>query len=205
MTDPTLTAAATPNRRPFFIVLALFFAPLLIAFAVYYGSSWRPTGTTNKGDLISPAIPLPAVTLTTADGKQTDASFLRDTWTLVYVDKGECAAVCRKALNDIRDARLLLGKDITRVSRAFLYTGGCCDPAYFQAEQVDLLSASLDSDDGQKLLNLLPATEGVAALDGQRIYIVDPLGNLMMSYAPGVNPRDVYQDIKKLLGLSHIG
>jgi hypothetical protein len=202
------SSASTPpkkNRKQFYIVLSLFVAPLLLAFAVYYGSSWRPTATTNKGDLVTPAIPLPPVALTQADGKPTDAKFLRDNWTLVYIGKGECDAICRTALNSTRNARLLLGKDITRVDRAFLYTGTCCDAGYFGSEQIGLTSASVDSDAGQSLLKLIPDIKGVNALAGQHIFIVDPLGNLMMSYPADVDPRSIYQDLKKLLTLSHIG
>lgn len=199
------TQQPVPNRKPFFIVLGLFAAPLLLAFAVYYGTGWRPTGTTNKGDLITPAVPLPAVTLTTAQGTATDAGFLRNTWTLVHVNAGACDDACRTALAAMRDARLLLGKDINRVSRVFLYSGNCCDAAYFDTEQQGLVSASIDSDAGKSLLELFPSLEGVQPIEARRTYIVDPLGNLMMSYAPGTDPRSIYQDIKKLLNLSHIG
>jgi cytochrome oxidase Cu insertion factor (SCO1/SenC/PrrC family) len=194
-----------PNRRPLFVVLSLFAAPLLLAFAIYYGSGWRPTGTTNKGDLITPAIPLPQVMLNKADGTQTDATFLRNSWTLVYIGAGKCDEVCRSTLVVMRNARLLLGKDIKRVERVFLYTGTCCDESYFVAEQQGLMAASIDNTDGQTLQKQFPAINGINAIDGKRTYIVDPLGNLMMSYAPGTNPRDIYQDLKKLLNLSHIG
>jgi len=193
------------NRKPFFVVLSLFVAPLLLAFAIYYGSNWRPTSTTNKGELITPAIPLPAITLTKADGTATDAKFLRDTWTLVFIGAGDCDATCRTALDNTRNARLLLGKDSPRVSRVFVYSGACCDKAYFSTEQVGLSTVSIDGDAGQSLLKLFPAGTAGSALDARRTYIVDPLGNLMMSYAPGVDPRDIYQDLKKLLTLSHIG
>ncbi len=192
------------NRKLFFVVLALFVAPLLLAFVVYYGSNWRPSGTTNKGDLITPAIPLPATTLTKDDGTPTDAGFLRNTWTLVYIGAGECDEVCRSALINTRDARLLLGKDTTRVSRVFLYAGACC-AAFFANEQQGLMSHNIDSQAGQALLKLFPTYNGVGPMQSKRIYIVDPLGNLMMSYAPGSDPRFIYQDIKKLLKLSHIG
>jgi cytochrome oxidase Cu insertion factor (SCO1/SenC/PrrC family) len=205
MNESSHPAPAAPNRKPLFVVLSLFAAPLLLAFAIYYGSNWRPTGTTNKGDLVTPAVPLPPITLNKTDGTQTDAKFLRDNWTLVFVGSGDCAAVCRTALNNTRNARLLLGKDITRIDRAFLYTGTCCDTAYFSTEQQGLTVASLDSDAGQALLKLIPASNGIDALDSQRTYIVDPLGNLMMSYAAGTDPRAIYQDLKKLLTLSHIG
>ncbi|MGE0114472.1 MAG: SCO family protein [Steroidobacteraceae bacterium] len=194
-----------PNRKPFFLVMGLFLAPLLLAFVVYYGSGWRPTGTTNKGDLITPAIPLPEVALLKADGTQTDTAFLRGTWSLVYIGVGECDTVCRSALLNMRDARLLLGKDIARVSRVFLYTGSCCDAAYFAAEQPGLISANIDSAAGKSILDLFPVFNGLGVMDGKRTYIIDPLGNLMMSYAPGTDPRSIYQDLKKLLNLSHIG
>jgi cytochrome oxidase Cu insertion factor (SCO1/SenC/PrrC family) len=203
MTESTI-ATRQRNRKPFFVVMALFIAPLLLAFAVYYGSSWRPTGTTNKGDLIVPALPLPAVTLNKADGTATDATFLRGSWTLVYLGTGDCAAVCRSTLLDMRNARLLLGKDVPRVSRVFLYTGSCCSED-FAKQQPDLVSVGIDNPAGQSLLTVFPADNGVKAIAAGRVYIVDPLGNLMMSYAPGANPRAIYQDLKKLLNLSHIG
>jgi hypothetical protein len=206
MNDASTPGQQRPaNRKPFFVVLGLFAAPLLLAFAVYYGTGWRPTGTTNKGDLITPAVPLPTVTLTTADGTPTDAKFLRNTWTLVLVSTGACDESCRKALTAMRDARLLLGKDINRVSRAFLYSGSCCDPAYFATEQQGLISASIDDEAGKILLKLFPEQDGVLPIATRRTYIVDPLGNLMMSYEPGTDPRSIYQDLKKLLNLSHIG
>ncbi|MGD9843309.1 MAG: SCO family protein [Steroidobacteraceae bacterium] len=194
---------STPNRRPFYAVLGLFFAPLLLAFAVYYGSSWRPSGSTNKGDLISPAVPLPEAELITAQGTATNSSFLRADWTLVYVGMGACDELCRRALTDIQQARLLLGKDLPRVKRAFLYSGSCCDAEFFDLQQ-DLVSASIDSEAGQALLAKFPDNNG-KPLHAGKIYIVDPLGNLMMSYAPGSDPRSLYQDLKKLLGLSHVG
>jgi len=38
-----------------------------------------------------------------------------------------------------------------------------------------------------------------------RIYLIDPLGNLMMSYSPRSEPKGILSDMKKLLKLSHIG
>ena len=38
------------------------------------------------------------------------------------------------------------------------------------------------------------------------IYIVDPLGNLMMRHAPTAAPsKDLLEDLRRLLKLSHIG
>ncbi len=55
------------------------------------------------------------------------------------------------------------------------------------------------------LIDAFPAYNGVAPQRAQRTYIVDPLGNLMMSYAPGSASKGMLEDMKKLLKLSHIG
>lgn len=205
MSDTASTTARARSRRQLLSVFVMFFAPLVVAFIVYYGLDWRPDGRTNKGELISPAIPLPATVLPTPAGKTTDATFLQNKWTLLYMTNGDCTQVCRDSLLNTRQVRLLLGKDMTRVQRVFLYRGACCDAAYFDKEQQGLLLASVDTPDGQLLLDKFPSSDGVAAMDAQRIYIVDPLGNLLMSYAPHADARDLLSDIKKLLKLSHIG
>jgi hypothetical protein len=53
---------------------------------------------------------------------------------------------------------------------------------------------------GQALLRQFPARQRKTTL-----FIVDPLGNLMMSYDAEANPKGLLEDLKKLLKLSHIG
>lgn len=193
------------NRKPFFIILGLFFLPLAMAFVVYYGSNWRPSGTTNKGDLITPAVPLPMVRLMIAEGTPTNDKFLRDDWSLVYLGNGACEQACKDTLLKTRQAFQLLGKDMTRIKRVFMYSGVISDAAYFASEHADLIKASTDDSAGQQLLALFPSSAGAPALAAGKIYIVDPLGNLMMSYNADTDARHIYQDLKKLLNLSHIG
>ena len=193
-----------PSRRIFFWVLLAFFAPLALAFAIYYGTNWHPAKMVNKGDLISPAISLPDTALHRPDGSLFDVHWLQKKWTLVYVGDGACDQTCRDALLITRNIRLLLGKDSVRVQRAFLFVGACCDQAYFSTEQTDVLMGRLDDVAGQMLLNLFPHSDS-DPLQAGKIYIIDPLGNLMMSYKRGAEAGDVLADLKKLLSLSHIG
>jgi cytochrome oxidase Cu insertion factor (SCO1/SenC/PrrC family) len=196
-------SATRRSRTLVWMLFAVFFAPLLIAFILYYGAEgWRPAGGTNHGELITPARPLPTPALTSAANAALEPHFLRGKWTLVYIGEGRCDARCREALTLMRQTRLALNDDLTRVQRVFLATGECCDERYLEAEHRGLIAAKADGEAAASLLKAFPGAE-----DGGsgRIYIVDPLGNLMMSYAPDAPPKGLFEDLKTLLKWSHIG
>ena len=53
-------ASDRPRRGQLWILLGIFFVPLIVAFGLYFvGDGWRPPGSTHHGDLIDPAQPLP--------------------------------------------------------------------------------------------------------------------------------------------------
>jgi cytochrome oxidase Cu insertion factor (SCO1/SenC/PrrC family) len=198
--------AVRRGRRQLLLLAALFFVPLAVAFWMYYGpTGWRPSGDASKGDLIDPARPLAAVALATADGQRTDPEFLRGKWSMVYVGDGLCDDRCRKALYLTRQSRIALNKDMDRVQRVFLVTGRCCDRGFLAQEHPDLLVVRVDDAESAALLEPFPTYGGVPLADSGRIYLVDPLGNLLMSYAPTAPDKALLTDMKKLLRLSHIG
>jgi cytochrome oxidase Cu insertion factor (SCO1/SenC/PrrC family) len=202
MTAPAVTTSR--SRRQFWILIAVFFLPLAIAFALYYGASgWRPPGSTNHGDLITPARPIPHGALTDIDGKALPATLLRGRWTLMYVGRGDCDPRCREALTLTRQTRIALNDDIDRVQRLFVASEPCCDRDYLRTQHTDLTIARADTDASRATLAAFPDATHLDALG--RIYIVDPLGNLMMSYGADAPPKGLLEDLKKLLKLSHIG
>ena len=73
--------------------------------------------------------------------------------------------------------------------------GECCAQPYLQHEHAGLKVLAAPADLGQFPTD---ARE-------QSLFIVDPLGNLMMRYDVRQNPKGLLQDLKKLLSLSHIG
>jgi cytochrome oxidase Cu insertion factor (SCO1/SenC/PrrC family) len=194
---------AAPRRRAIFAGVALvFFVPLGIAAYLYYSpAAWRPAGTVNHGMLIEPVRQLPEAALPTIDGGLTAVDLLRHRWTLLYVGSGACDERCHQALYQMRQVRLALNQDMDRVQRLFIATEPCCDREFLAREHPGLV---VDSDAAARLLALFPADAGPIAGTG-RIYLVDPLGNLMMLHPRDSNPKHLLEDLKRLLKLSQIG
>lgn len=184
------------GRQVLMLIGALFLVPLAISFALYYGQ-WRPSGSSSKGELITPARPLDATGLKQADGSPAAATALTGKWSLLYIGDGACDTACRIALVLGRQTRLALNNEMTRVQRVFLATDHCCDTQYFAAEQPGLIV--LDASAAQKLLAQFPADRA------HSLFVVDPLGNLMMRHDAAQTTEDLLSDLKKLLKLSHIG
>ena len=190
-TPDSITGASALRARNLALLgalAALFLLPLALAFFTYYGTSWRPAGSVSHGVLITPPRRLPL------------AAVFRGHWTLVYVGDGGCDPQCRQALTAMRQTRLGLNTDMMRVARVFLATGNCCARDYLAAQHPGL--QVLDATDAA--VAALPR-EFPGAQRDYRVYIVDPLGNLMMSYDARQNPHGLLEDLKKLLRLSHIG
>ena len=191
------------QRRTLIGVALMFFAPLALAFYLYYGKDWHPGGRVNAGELIDPARPLPAVALPLASGDaQTNPNFLKGKWTFLYVQKGPCDDECRKHLYDTRQVRIALDREMHRVQRVFIAGGDCCDLTELKQAHPDLIVIRASPADAA-LLDLLPMRTG--ALNAHRVYLIDPLGNAMMLYAADAKPKGMLEDMKRLLRLSSIG
>jgi cytochrome oxidase Cu insertion factor (SCO1/SenC/PrrC family) len=203
-----VTERSAQDRRQgrLLVVLALlFFAPLGLAFYLYYGhGTWHPGGRVNVGELVEPARPLPSLALPLLGSGNTDPNFLKGKWTLLYVGFGSCAEDCRTRLYDTRQVRLALDRDMNRVQRVFIGDDDCCDTQFLHEQHPDLITIRA-GDAAAPLLALLPGQGSVNATHPPRVYLIDPLGNLMMSYAADAKAKGILEDMKRLLRLSSIG
>jgi hypothetical protein len=203
----TLTAHDHRQRRTLIGLALMFFAPLGLSFYLYYGKSWHPGGRVNAGELITPARPLPSLALPLAGAAgagagETNPQFLKGKWTFLYVQHGRCDDECRRHLYDTRQVRLALDREMNRVQRVFIGDGDCCDLEELKAAHPDLIAIRASAAD-EPLLALLPTVSG--AVNSHRVYLIDPLANLMMLYAPEARSKGMLDDMKRLLRLSSIG
>ena len=193
------------QRQLLGLLACIFVAPLALSFYLYYGGTgWRPDRMVNHGELITPPRPLPEISLPTADGSESTAELFTGKWTLIYLGDGACDTRCRHALYVTRQVRIALNQHMDRVQRVFLYRGDCCDEPFFSTEHRGLISLDLDSDGGRELAELFRFSKEPPVESG-RLWLVDPLGNLMMSYPAKADPKGMIEDLKRLLTLSHVG
>jgi len=166
---------------------ALFFVPLFIAFALYYGGGWRPAQSTNHGVLLADPVAL-------------EVPWPESKWTLLLVASDACGDSCREALYKTRQTHLLLAKDFDRVQRVFIAPADCCETDFLASEHPGIITLDPAGSAGSALLGALPA-----GTPDNTIYLIDPLGNLIMTFDSRDDPKGLLTDLKKLLGLSHVG
>ena len=202
----TETATATPpashwrRYRMLYLLLAVCVAPVIASYTAYY--LLPPSGRTNYGALIEPQRPLPALSLRRLDGTAVEAASLRGSWLMVQVDGGECGAACQKKLWQMRQVRLTTGKDADRVQRVWLIV-----------DDAPLATAVIREYDGTLFLRtradevaaFLPLPAEPAARLADHIWLIDPLGNLMMRWPKDADPNRMKKDLIKLLKASGIG
>ena len=131
------------------------------------------------------------------DGGIADGGYLLGKWTIVQLAEGGCDDRCGQALLKTRQIRLALARYIERIQRVVFLSGTTFADT---AAHPDLLIVQLRDDTGEQIRSALRANGG-----SERVFIVDPLGNVILSYPLDAPPDDIHDDLKKLLRLSRIG
>ena len=176
------------------LIAAVFFGPLAVATWMYYSGAFMPEGRTNHGALLEPFVNI-AETFPDAEIASRGDGY----WVLIYSNAGECDDACKYALYTIRQSRKMLGKEMGRLLRVFLHGESSPDTVFLAAEHAGLISLR---DSG--LSGLLQNKKPAMLADGG-YFLMDPFGNLVMYFEPGIDPGNMVEDIKRLLKLSRIG
>jgi hypothetical protein len=196
-----------PGRWKLFAVLAVCAAPLIASYFTYYVIKPKG-GETNYGALIDPrAYPIPAMASTSLDGKPAKLEDYKGKWIMLKVGPSDCQQACQDQLFAMRQLRTMQGKEMERIERVWMIT-----------DDQPLETMLLRVNDGTRMLRAPAAVvekwlplEGGADRASDHVYLIDPLGNLMMRFPKGAVSSDiekvkrVHKDIAKLLKASAIG
>jgi hypothetical protein len=193
-------AMARPDTRTgrwkMLAVLLVCAAPVIASYFTYYVI--RPEGRRNYGELVDPQRPLPALAAVSPDGQRIELPALKGQWLLVSVAGGACDAACQQHLYFQRQLRESLGREKDRLDRVWLVSDEAAIP---QALNTALQGATVLRVAG--LEQWLQPADGKTLAD--HLYVVDPIGNLMMRFPANMDAAGAAQakrDLERLLRAS---
>lgn len=182
------------------ILTLTFTVPMLAAWFAYSKGTFISGHTVNRGVLISPPINIATLQLAT-DQNQIAAKF-HGKWWMVYLTNNPQDNLSLRNLYYMRQIRQATGKNRDRVERAIVTLE--ITPELKQWLGQNYPNTLLFKISPEKLAVLTSATKKLALTKGS-LYLVDPLGNIMMSYAPDAAPKGILKDLERVLKVSQIG
>lgn len=188
----SVVTSGTRGRGMLLLLFIFFAAPLLLVLLMHQ-YDWHPQGS-SRGEMLAPhPLSLPP-DLQNTSGAPVSKAIWDARWSMVLVST-DCAADCQQRLHQMRQLQVSLAKDVERVQRVLVAS---------QAPVQVLLAQYPD-------LHIFhqPAS-AIAALQqqfvrGPGLYLVDPLGNVMMFYAPELPAADIRKDMTRLLRYAWAG
>ena len=115
-------------------------------------------------------------------------------WVLAMAAPGGCDAACQQRLYATRQARMIQGREMDRVTRVWFVTDDAPPPPALLAQHPDVVAVRVPT--------------GALAAWGKgadRIYVVDPLGNLVLAFPRDPDIKAMAKDLTRLLKASRIG
>jgi hypothetical protein len=190
------------GRLTLILLILAFALPLAVATWLYHNPEvWTPTTYTNHGALVDPPRPLEPLDLVELTGQHFGVEQLRGYWTLMHIETSRCDSACEQTLVQTRQLRLALGHDIDRVQRVYLATEPpLLTPLAPILEEHPRLRLVTGDRQGLAPVLALLGDDAVGA-----VFLLDPLGNLVLRYRRGFDASGMFRDVKRLLRNSRIG
>lgn len=190
-----------PRRNPYtpWFVVTAFVLPVAMAYAVFFFAD--VTSFTNRGEIFNPVVDITTLELTDDTGKIIPARTLRYKWRFISFVGSDCDEACNKRLHDSRQVHRRFGKDSHRILRVIVHLEPASESlnSLIEKEYADALIMNANAS------TVNAAFGGNTKLDENEIYIMDPMGNIMMRFTQDQPIHDFQFDMKKLLKASQIG
>ena len=188
------------HRIKFVALILVFLSPFIAGWLAFYVFEIRPESS-HYGNLVQPVRPLNFPNVLSVDQRELSRQFWNK-WTFVIIDNQGCQQQCRQNLYYLRQMRIALGRDIERVQNVLLL------PQPAGADFINFLKeypALTVIDNVHSNIMQQFELEGVSLGESPMIYLIDPAGNLMMTF-PAINkPKSILSDLRRLLKVSQIG
>lgn len=194
--EPTIERSNTS----LWLLILTFALPIIGAYAYYLFVDDYSMG--NHGDLIQPVIQIEELSLTNINGEPMARDELIHGWKMLYIAGNKCDSGCQDSIYYMRQINTALGKNASRFMHMIIHLG--IMSSEFQELITKQHPTALHSyATRDKLSKVFSALD--SALTSNAIYIMDPLGNIMMRFSQGVSPKLILKDLNRLLKISRIG
>lgn len=194
------------GRLTLISIFAIALVPMALATYMYFNDVLVPQGRTNKGTLILPPLEFDELQLTNDQGEPLRIADIEEKWLLLVLSEGSCTELCKSAIYKARQVNVALHKDSQRVVRYYLDVstdGAGALEERIKADYPQLISVKADRYHLKRYLDR--NLDANAAMGESYIFVVDPIGNIMMYYTPENSGKDILEDLKRLLKVSRIG
>lgn len=213
------------DKNKFKLTFLLLIAALPISLATWYFGTRELEGvstTTNKGVLVIPVLDITTLNLRNGAGALaympfeqmvagvSPADYEPRPWQLLYLGAPECDDRCAERLYFLRQLHVRLSKEFERVERVYVQASDEPGPlptataALLTEQQADMKVVYVGETELRDVLKAT-AAPGADPISMHYIYVVDPVGNVMLYFTPANTPEDILSDLDKLLDHSSLG
>lgn len=198
MTEQRESLPQGRSKNTFYLLILVFTLPFLTAVTLHL-LDLRPSGK-SYGNLVQPPKSLQIPTINNLQGQTFKAVQWNKIWSVVMVDSTNCAAPCQAQVHMLKQVHTSLNKEFKRVQRVLLVPthAEATTLAALHKQYPDLIILTGVDAETVKFTQTIQQTAG-------SVYLVDPMGNLMMSYPEKFDPKGLRSDLTRLLKNSWAG
>lgn len=196
------------GQRNLLLLAIVFFAPIVVAYIVKTNiEDTEDFATKNHGDLIVPAKPVTDINLVNVENKPLLLSSLRGKWVMVYLGSSNCNEKCKTNLYNIRQTRLGQRGEHKRIERVFISLDEPADalPEAVKKEYQGMRFLTADKTSASAVMQEFETSVDEVKKGKYGLYLIDPIGNLMMRYPDGYTAKGLAKDLELLLKASQVG
>ncbi|HVF64183.1 MAG TPA: hypothetical protein VNE58_09330 [Casimicrobiaceae bacterium] len=193
MTSPERCPArhARRSKRTLVMIAAAVIAPVALSYSIYF---FAPRGAfTNYGELL-PTKPIAPITGVEDSGKMFRLAERPGRWVVLIPSTRTGQKANETMLFATRQARTMQGRERERIERLWLVADEAHADAKLVAEHPDVVVVRTSAEQ----IRTLP--KGAEA-----IYLIDPLGNLVLAWPRDPDIKALSRDLSRLLKASRIG
>jgi cytochrome oxidase Cu insertion factor (SCO1/SenC/PrrC family) len=198
MSEPIQDQSKPKSMKTFYLLILVFILPFTMAVLLHF-FDLKPTGK-SYGNLLQPPKSLQIPMLKDLQGEVFKPEQWNKIWNVVTVDATGCAEACAARVHMLKQVHTSINKDIDRVQRVLLVPVDTGLQAYtdIQKKYPDLIILAGADAKMVKFSSEFDVNKG-------NVFLVDPLGNLMMSYPDKFDPKGLRSDLTRLLKNSWAG